>query len=144
MGRFSIWLATAVAVATSPIVTWWLLGDLSESATAEDYIYRAPELTRGQQLAIGLGATTLFAVSLCVIAIAVRHRHVRWVEVRPAVPLLVAGAFCGFAWRVVTARVGGANIGGGLILMFGPYFLIAMIACACALAWAARTRHGGK
>lgn len=96
-------LTTAIAVATCPITTWWLLGDLSESPTAEDYILKAPELTGDHQLAIGFVATPLFIVAVYVIAIALHAQHITWVELHPVLPLLLAGIFCGFGWRVVTA-----------------------------------------
>lgn len=140
MERWSLRLTTAIAVAACPITTWWLIGDLSESPTAEDYILRAPELTGDQQLAIGFVATLLFVVAAYVIAIGLRAQHLTWVELRPVLPLFLAGIFCGFGWRVVTARADGANIGGGMILMFGPFFLIAMIAWSCVLRWFSRAR----
>lgn len=134
MARAARLVATAVIIAASPLTTWWLVGDLSESADAEDYIFKAPELTNAQQLAIGLAATVLLVASAAAIVASLRQRRLTWVEVRPAIPLLLVGVFCGFAWRVVTARVGGANIGGGILLLSAPFFLIAMITWSWVLA----------
>ncbi len=117
-----------MALATAPITTWWLVGDLSESAYARDHMFEAPKLTPGQELAIGVIATVLSVIPAAVVAAALAQRRLRWVQVRPALPILVAGVFCGFSWRVTTARVSGANIGGGMLMLITPIVLILSIA----------------
>jgi hypothetical protein len=62
------------------------------------------------------------------------------------VPLLVAGAFCGAGWRVITAGVVGANIGGGLLLVSGVPIVVTLIGVAVVVAWSLRRqrRHPGS
>lgn len=134
MDRRSGLVARVVLLSASPVVAWWLVGDLSEGADAEDYLFKGPELSKTQQLRLGLLAAVLFVAAAAVLGALLRQRRVSWVELRSALPLLLAAFFCGFAWRVVTARVGGANIGGGILLMVAPIFLIGMIAWSWILA----------
>lgn len=47
-------------------------------------------------------------------------------------PVLLGGIGAAYAGRVITAHVYGANIGGGLAMLFGPIALIGMTACASA------------
>lgn len=47
-------------------------------------------------------------------------------------PVLLGGIGTAYAGRVITAHVHGANIGGGLAIIYGPVFLIGMIAWATA------------
>lgn len=130
MGRASIRSATVLLLATFPISIWWLVGDLSEGAGAPDRMFEAPELTSTQEFLIGLVAVVLFVVSLGFVLAALRQHRLRWAEVLPAVPFLLAGAYAGFAGRVVTARVSGANIGGGMLILLAPFVAIGTIAWA--------------
>lgn len=129
----------AMVVVLSPVVTWWLLGDLSEDVVDPDYMIRPPDLTGGQQLMIGGGATAVAVVAVGMVFVAVRRRTVTPAEIRAVVPLLVAGAFCGLAWRILTAGVIGANIGGGMVLVFGPFFVLGMLVLSVVW-WLQRSR----
>ena len=128
MRRTHVIAATAAIVVLSPAVTWWLVGDLSERGVSLDYLLRPPDLTRLQQQLIGGTAAVLCVAAIVVVVLGVRRGLVERGELAIAVPLLLAGVFCGFAERVITAGVGGANIGGGIMLLFGPIFLLAMLA----------------
>jgi hypothetical protein len=119
-------VAVGTLVLATPAVTWWVLGDLSEDVPDPDYMYRPPRLTDGQELAIGIAGTAVALASLVVVIGALRRRVVTPGEVMSAVPLVLAAAFCGFAWRVVTAGVIGANIGGGMVLLVGPFVLLGL------------------
>jgi hypothetical protein len=61
-----------------------------------------------------------------VTALAVHRREITFAEIRALAPLLFFGIFCGYAWRVTTAGVIGANIGGALLMMLAPFLLLAM------------------
>lgn len=125
--------AVAVTLAT-PFVAWWTIGDLSEEVDRRhaDYFLRPPQLGERVELGVGLGASVVAGASLVVLAMATRRRSIerRWWAV--LVPLLVVGAFCGLAYRVMTAAVIGANIGAGMVVLFGPVLVVP------ALAWSAR------
>jgi hypothetical protein len=126
MRRGPVAVAVGLLVLATPAVTWWILGDLSEDVPDPDYMYRPPRLSDGQEMAIGIAATAVALVSIGVVIAALRRRAVTSGEVLSAAPLLLAAAFCGFAWRVMTAGVIGANIGGGMVLLFGPFVLIGL------------------
>jgi uncharacterized membrane protein YfcA len=128
-------------VLVTPVVTWWAVGDLSEDVTDPDYLFHPLPLGPGAELAIGLAATVVALGAVVVLAVAARRRQVdrRWLAVLG--PLLAAGALCGFGWRILTAGVGGANIGGGMVLLFGPWIVLGLVAGA-AWQWHSIRRRG--
>jgi hypothetical protein len=61
----------------------------------------------------------------------VRHLFdARWWSV--LVPLMAAGFIAGAGWRVMTAGVIGANIGAGLVVLFGSPLVAALLVWAVA------------
>lgn len=141
--------ATVLVLAVPPAI-WWLVGDLSEvdgSSNPEQayYMFEPFDVSDGVARACGLAATLFVGLSVVVLALATNRRVLdgRWW--RSVAPLLLAGAFVGCAWRVVTAAVHGANIGGGMVLLFGLVFVPAMLVWSV-LSWAAaraaRRGHG--
>lgn len=122
-------LATTVAgVLLAPVVTWWLIGDLTETRLNPDYIVEPPTLTTAQESVLGIAATVFEFGALLVIVSALRRRLIGLDELQVAAPLLLAGAASGLAFRVVTAGTHGANIGGSMILLVGPPFVLGMLA----------------
>lgn len=106
--------ATIIAVLTTPLVAWWLVGDQSTAAEPDaDYFLRAPSLPTAVEIIIGVVATTLLIGSVVVLYLGVADR--RWWSA--LLPVLVAGVLAGYVWRLVTAGTIGANIGLGLALM---------------------------
>jgi hypothetical protein len=126
---------TSVVVAATPVATWWLVGDLSEEPGISgqpptDHMIPPPQLGETVETFLGVSAVLAAALALVALAVAAWRGAVaprRW---RVVAPLVLAGVYCGFAWRVMTAAVHGANIGGGMMLMFGVVFVPAMAAIA--------------
>jgi hypothetical protein len=130
------WLVLAGAVAlvlAVPVAAWWRVGDrystlypspISSSVIRPFPVSPAAERAAGRAavLAAIVAATWLTWASL-------RHDFdLRWWSVLG--PLLPAGILAGFGWRVLTARMDGANIGAGCVIMsVGP-------AVAALLGWA--------
>ncbi len=122
--------AGAVAVMTTPIVVWWIVGDQSSTTLNPDYIVKPPTISTTSELAPGLVSTVLLVASLTVLVIATRRRQLdpRWWSI--VLMLMGSGAIVGLAVRVVTAGVVGANIGGGIVILFGGPFVAVLIGWA--------------
>ena len=119
--------ASWLFVLLSPVTAWQVIGDLSyEGSTDLDYMYEPLRLTTGQRVAIGVTVAVVGLAASVLTALAYRRRLVTRADLRVVLPLLLAGAYCGAAWRMMTAGVIGANIGGGLVVMFSPVFLLGM------------------
>jgi hypothetical protein len=132
------WWAAVAAVAlvvAMPVATWWLVGDQTDpdfkrrleangdpairAGYDPDYMVRPFAIAPAIERTVGVVAVVLVlvAVVLLLLASLTGRLHGGWWAVFG--PLSLAGAVCGFGWRVMTAAVSGANIGGGLVLMFG-------------------------
>lgn len=109
-------------------LTWWLIGD--QSTVGTDHIVQIPILQDHPRRvgAVGLALLAISALDLAWSQPIPPRRYV--VAVLP--PVLLGGLGTAYAGRVITAHVHGANIGGGLAILFGPFFLIGMIAWATA------------
>lgn len=112
-------IAVFAVIAAVPVLTWWIVGDVSEEG-AEDIMFRAPDLPATVDLILVFGAVTLFVCGLALIMTPAGRGHVGRREWSAMLPLLLLGLFVGFGGRLVTARVGGANIGGGLLWWAAP------------------------
>jgi hypothetical protein len=130
------WLVLAGAVAlvlAVPVAAWWGIGDrystLYPSPISSSVIRPFP-VSPAAERAAGRGAV-LAAIGPATWLTWASLRHdfdLRWWSVLG--PLLPAGILAGFGWRVLTARMDGANIGAGcVILSVGP-------AVAALLGWA--------
>lgn len=126
--------ALALLVLATPVATWWLVGDLDEELVDPDYLFRPLALSETTEVFIGVTATALVAVS----ALALLREHLRRPFTRrrcgALACLLLAGLVVGGSCRVLTAGVGGANIGGGMVMMFGPFIVGGLVVWAIRLA----------
>lgn len=128
---------------TTPVVTAWLLGDLSEAPAGVqgDYFIRPPDLGAGEHV-IGALCATIDVIALGWLVHTSRSRRLdpRWWFVIGA--LMAAGALIGFAWRVMTAASIGANIGVGLVVFFGGPILLGLLVWA--VVWSAYLLKTGR
>jgi hypothetical protein len=126
--------AAAVLVLACPVATWWLVGDQStvSASASPDFAIRPFDISQGAARAAGVGSAALATVTLLMLAWLTRRQlfDARWWSV--VVPLLAAGFIAGAGWRVLTAGVIGANIGGGFVLIFGSPVLAALLLWALA------------
>ncbi len=136
--RGNDFLAGLVLVLAVPVAAWWLIGDLSSNTIPGEasYVVRPPDLSSATQTAAGAtaaAAVLLAAAALCRPGSRLR-RDRRWLPV--LLPLLAVGAAVGFGERVLTAGVGGANIGAGLyVSAAGPAVLFALAWVIGRAAW---------
>jgi len=126
MSRRVAFFAVFAVIAALPVLTWWIVGDVSEDG-AEDIMFRAPELPAAVDVIVVFGAVALVVCGLALIMTPAGRGHVGRREWLAMLPLLLLGLFVGFAARVLTARVGGANIGGGLLLFAAPVIVPLLI-----------------
>jgi hypothetical protein len=118
-------LAGVVVVTTSSAV-WLLLGDLSED---DGYlrIFEVPQLSRPVEAVLGLAIGA--AAGLAAARLWQRGRG--WLiddgYWRVYVRLLAAGMIVAAGGRIVTSATVGANIGGGGIMMIGPFVVLYLL-----------------
>ena len=95
---------------------WWI-GDLSEDVPDPDFMFRPIELPSKVSLAVGLIATAVCVVGVVAGVLLTRSGGPGRRTVVVLVPWLVLAMYLGYGYRVTTAGVSGANIGGGLFVM---------------------------
>lgn len=133
MRRHHALVAAAAVLAASPVVTWFAVGDTSENVADPDYMFQPPDLSRGHELVLGGFAVGLTVAGIAVLILALAREVITREDLLPAVPLVFAGIFLGAAARIVTAGVIGANIGGGLIVLFGPFIVLGLVVLSAVL-----------
>jgi hypothetical protein len=130
------WLVLAGAIAlvlAVPVAAWWLIGDrystLYPSPISSSVIRPFP-ISPAAERAAGTGAVLAAIVAVAWLTWAsLRHGFdLRWWSVLG--PLLLAGILAGFGWRVLTARMDGANIGAGCLIMSGGPVVAALLGWA--------------
>jgi hypothetical protein len=133
MAKAAWWVGAVLRFVLLPILglaalTWWLIGD--QSTIGSDYIVQVRVLQDHPRRvgAIGIALLALFALDM----FWSRPIPIRRYAVAVLPPVLLGGIATGHAGRVITAHVHGANIGGGLAIIYGPIFLLGMIAWASA------------
>ena len=123
-------VGSVLLILSVPVAAWWLIGDLSESAG--DYFMLRP-------LTIEVGSEPMFGVLAGIAAIVGAALVLRGRSLLRLAPtlweqalLLTVGAEVGiaFVYRVFTAGVVGANIGGGMMLLMGVPLVAFMLALA--------------
>lgn len=129
--------AGAIVIAATPVVVWWLVGDLSYRGRVEgelDYLLKMPDIPGWSEAVLGGGALISGAVSALALVAKVRAGRVdsRWLIVVALLALI--GALLGFAVRVLTAGVIGANLGPVFLVIFSVLPTLLVMAWAAVLA----------
>lgn len=115
------------------LFAWWMIGDAFSEAAGEDSIYRLPFAERHATV-IGLVG---FALALVALASLARYRpRIGWQPAAVALFSAGIGVIVSGGLRVITARVHGANIGGGGAIILGPFLIVPALVAAVAWAWA--------
>ncbi|MEU5562707.1 hypothetical protein [Micromonospora musae] len=152
--RHSRWvpLAALVLVLATPVISWWLIGDLTNDEARRlaaegvelDYAFRPVSLGPAGNRTVGVLACIggLGALAWLVRATSRRRVDRRWWGV--LLPLVGGGILVGFGWQVMTAGGIGANIGAGLTIMFGGPILVVLLVTAAVMAWRLRGGRVGR
>lgn len=133
-GRPVLLPVAAVALVLSlPLAAWWVIGDQSTPAAlaaTPNFFIRPPTIDAAAERTAGIVAAVV-AVTAAVIlvrATATGRLDPHWWSV--LAPLMLVAVGCGYAARILTAGVIGANIGAGLILMVGGPAVLILLAVA--------------
>ena len=110
-------------------LSWWLIGDRSTVGT--DYLVQVPVLQDHPARVGVFGIVLLGAVAVDLAW--TRPVPPRRYAVGVLPPVLLGGIGAAYGGRLITAHVHGANIGGGMAILFGPIPLIGVIAWASAV-----------
>jgi hypothetical protein len=136
-------IASVLLVAAVPVATWWLVGDLSEPLADPDYMIHPIGIAGPLERGLGFGATVSVLVAAPVLVRALWRGELNRKWLPPIVFLIIAGAIAGAGWRVVTAGVIGANIGGAIVTGVGLPLVIVLVVAAMASSFLRPVRRGG-
>lgn len=122
----------ALGLAT-PVAVWWAVGDLDEKgADDRDRMFRPFELPSVVEDVAGVVAALVVIVASVVIGLGWYRRQLPPWGRQSITMMCAAGAIVGGGWRLLTAATVGANIGGGMVLLFG-YPLAALLLIGAAM-----------
>jgi len=116
--RWLVLAGAVVLVLAVLVAAWWMIGDrYSSLSPSAEYLIRPFPVSPAAERAAGRGSVLAAIVAAGWLTWAsLRHGFdLRWWSVLG--PLLPAGILAGFIWRVFTARVGGAPIGTGCVIL---------------------------
>ncbi|WP_369194538.1 hypothetical protein [Streptomyces djakartensis] len=139
--------AGAAVVGGVPVAAWGLMGrqDYEGLPASElDYAFQPWGVGDGVAAVVGGIALVGVAVGAVVLVRGVRRGVLdpRWWSV--VGPLVVVGLMAGVGWRILTAGVVGANIGAGLLVVFGTPVAVGLVVWAVARSvWLIAGRRGG-
>ena len=111
-------------VVSSPVLIWAAIGRHDFDTY---YAFGPYHVDYTLEIVTLWGAVLLFGTSVLVL---VRQRNrpaAAGLSGRSVLFLLMSVSFCAWAWRAMTAGVGGANIGAGLLAMAGPVIVAALL-----------------
>jgi hypothetical protein len=112
--------AVSLLIAT-PVAMWWLIGDRTEvpAELDPDYVVRPPAIDPLVERAAGLGCALTVVVGLLLagwVTLRVPGHRPWWSVI---LSVLTAGYIVGIGLRAMTTGVIGANIGFGVMVLWG-------------------------
>ncbi|AXE86608.1 hypothetical protein C1703_16515 [Streptomyces sp. Go-475] len=150
MRNWGLLSAGAALVGGVPVAAWGLMGQQNHEglpASELDYAFQPWDIGDGVAAVLGGLALVLAGLGATVLVRGARRGALdpRWWGVIG--PLVVVGLMTGVGWRILTAGGVGANIGAGLLIIFGTPFVAGL--SLWALAWGVwlvtdRSGDGGR
>lgn len=121
---------------------YWMVGLLRwGDSYGADYLWRGWVLLDEHAQSIGVASMVVFVVAGSALLVAVRAGRLRAPLPAQSIVLTLLAAWLGFGYRVVTAPVTGANIGGGMVLLATPVFVLVAAALVIGMRVGASRRH---
>jgi hypothetical protein len=123
--------AGVAPVLAAPLITYAMIGDHSEIDLAHaDYVVHPPAVSQATLTTYALfaGALALFGLGLLVPRWKEGSIDPRWKLI--VTILVLCGMLTGGIYRVATFATSGANIGFGVLVLFGGPLLLALLAAA--------------
>jgi hypothetical protein len=138
--RASLWLPTLGIALATPFLVWFAVGDVSFGGPGRlGNFHELGPYTVGPESGYVVGgvAAVVALVAFAVLVLRTREGAVNWWWWAAVVILAGAGSVGAIGWRVATAGVVGANIGGGFALILGPLMIAGLLVLAVWLAYVA-------
>jgi hypothetical protein len=106
--------------------SWWGVGDQSEARDAYNRMIDPPRLAASTETTLGSAAATALVAVIVVMAVSTWRRRLdpSWWGV--VAPVILLGIYAGWSYRIVTAAVHGANIGGGMVMIATPFVCVVL------------------
>ena len=129
-------VAALTLIVASPLATWWVIGinpayaksnDPSINPDDWDYLIKPPKIDPTLERLTGITAATIAVAALVVLIGNAKKGRIDWRWRGPILAMALVGVILGIAARVMTAAVIGANIGGGLMILFGTPVVLALL-----------------
>lgn len=121
-----------IPIVSFALMSWWAVGDAFSSVNGRDQMFSVPFPAEN---AWALGIVGIGGLMLEVLLLRRRRASLRFHrEIAAVVTAGLAGVGLGLALRIVTAKVHGANIGGGMTILFGPWLLLLLVGVSVWLA----------
>ncbi|MEM7287277.1 MAG: hypothetical protein AAF480_13070 [Actinomycetota bacterium] len=147
LGRLVDVLVLAASTAAVAPATWWISKPILGRSGGSDRMFVPPGCLEVAEHAVGAAAIMLVAMGVRLFEASVRAGVLRreWLQV--FAPLGAAFAYLGATYRVATAPVSGANIGGALMVVgIGPVAIVCVLVAGIGLleVWRATAPDHGR
>jgi hypothetical protein len=135
--RGSLWLPMAGIAVATPFLVWFVIGDVSfrgSGGIGLDYEYGPYQVGPESGYVVGGLAALVAAAAVAALVIYTRQRIANRRSWTIVGALAMAGAVGAGGWRIMTAGVTEANIGGGFVLLIGPVLIAGLLVGAVRIA----------
>lgn len=132
----------ALFISSGAGVTFFWVGDLSEAIEPRyaDYLWRPWAFLSEHETVVGVVSVVVFLVAGAALVAARRAGRMPAPLLAQVIVLTLFAAWLGLGYRVLTAGVTGANIGGGGVLLLTPVFALLSVVLVVVLAIRASRR----
>lgn len=134
MARVCSRIALAVLVLVTPVMVWAVLpiGEVRQGQS--DQNVKPLAIASGTKISLAIVSVGLALLAIGVVALCAGRSPTLGADIGVAVPLVAAVGYPALTFVVLTQPVGGANIGGGIMFLFGCLFVPTMLVVSAALA----------